>query len=132
MHTVTTESIQEWLIAQLAEHLGLPSEGIDTHRPITTYGLDSITGISLAGDLEAWLQLQLSPTLLWDYPTIASLAQHLTHEVQRGRTGNVDDSHICQLSRARLDQQRPEQLLARVDRLSDAEVATILNTLLAA
>jgi acyl carrier protein len=131
MHTVTSERIQEWLVAQLAERLGMASEAIDVDRPITEYGLDSITGIALAGDLEEWLQIYLSPTLLWDYPTVAYLADHLAGQVQ-AQMGDADDPQVHQIAHARLDQQHAEQLLARVKTLSDEEVAAILHDVLAA
>jgi len=34
----------------------------------------------LSGDLEAWLGRELSPSLIYDYPTIESLARHLAEE----------------------------------------------------
>lgn len=44
------------------------------------YGLDSVTAVGLAGELEEWLGRQITPTLIYDYPTIAGLIQYLLRE----------------------------------------------------
>ena len=69
--------IAGWLIAKLAQQLRIKPERIDTQLPFVDYGLDSIKAVSIVGDLESWLGRSLSPTLVWDYPTIENLAQHL-------------------------------------------------------
>ncbi len=74
----TPEAIESWLAAWIAGALGVEVAGIDRHTPFASYGLDSLTAVSLASDLEAWLGRRLSPTLVWDHPSIASLSRHLT------------------------------------------------------
>jgi acyl transferase domain-containing protein/acyl-CoA synthetase (AMP-forming)/AMP-acid ligase II/acyl carrier protein len=74
---LTTEAIQNWLVARLSQRLHLNPEQIDRQAPFSSYGLDSVTAVSLSGELEAWLGRRLSPTLVYNYPTIAALAQHL-------------------------------------------------------
>lgn len=83
MQTVPAETIQAWLTTALSTHLGLAPEDIDLRKPFTEYGLDSMVGVFLAGDLEAWLCVELSPTVLWDYPTTEALAQFLATELWR-------------------------------------------------
>jgi acyl carrier protein len=39
--------------------------------------MDSMQAMHLSGDLADWLGQQLSPTVVWDYPTIELLASHL-------------------------------------------------------
>jgi acyl carrier protein len=34
----------------------------------------------MSGDLEDWVGRKIDPTLLYDYPTIETLAQHLAEE----------------------------------------------------
>ena len=69
--------IQEWLVAYLAELLKEEQEQIDITVPFDRYGLGSIDATSLIGDLEAWLEQELPPTLLFNYPTIQTLAENL-------------------------------------------------------
>ena len=76
------EKIQEWLIVKFAALLGMPASEIDVHMSLDNYGLGSLQAVSLTGDLEDWLELQLPATLLWDYTSINSLANHLAEQSQ--------------------------------------------------
>lgn len=73
----SAEAIKNWLVAYLAELLEMETEEVDPATPFERYGLDSSAMIVLSGDLQAWLGYKLEPTLLYDYPTIDALAQHL-------------------------------------------------------
>ncbi|MEL6223569.1 MAG: type I polyketide synthase, partial [Cyanobacteria bacterium J06627_8] len=70
-------SIQQWLVTQLADKLNVAASQISVHEPFARYGLDSITAIRLSAELEDWLGRSLAPTIVYDYPTIASLAAYL-------------------------------------------------------
>ena len=73
----SAEAIATWLTAKLAERLKIEPEQIDIHKDLTEYGLDSIEAVNLSGELENFIGYRLSPTLLWDYPTVEDLAQYL-------------------------------------------------------
>ncbi|MEM1368810.1 MAG: acyl carrier protein [Cyanobacteria bacterium P01_H01_bin.15] len=72
---VTT--LQQWIVEQLADQLSLDASTIDVAEPLTRYGLDSIDAVTLVGDLEDWLDVELPSTLFWDHPTIAQSANFL-------------------------------------------------------
>jgi len=78
----TKEAIQEWLIAQLAAELGVAPEDIDPRGSFDGLGVSSREAVTLSGDLEDWLGRKLSPTLLWEYPTIEALAGHLAVDTE--------------------------------------------------
>lgn len=130
MNTVSAETIQHWLVTHLAEELGLEPQDMDVHLPLSEYGLDSLVAMTLAGDLEEWLGLQLSPTLLWDYPVIASLAQHVAAALSSANAEPQGDLMYTAESTATLENTTP--LLAQIDALSDAEVDALLHALAAA
>ncbi|HEV7509231.1 MAG TPA: SDR family NAD(P)-dependent oxidoreductase [Thermoanaerobaculia bacterium] len=69
--------IQEWLVARLAEELELSPAEIEVSEPYSSYGLSSREAVGISGDLEEWLGTRLSPTLLYDYPSIEALSRHL-------------------------------------------------------
>ncbi len=73
----TRESIEGWLIDKVAELLELKPNEIDTEQDFSEYGLDSAEAVNLSGELESYLGCRLSPTLLWDYPSIETLAEYL-------------------------------------------------------
>jgi acyl transferase domain-containing protein/acyl-CoA synthetase (AMP-forming)/AMP-acid ligase II/acyl carrier protein len=74
------EEIQRWLIARVSQSLQVLPEAIDIQHPLAEYGLSSMVAIRLAGEAQEWLGSKVSPTLLYDYPTIERLAQQLTQE----------------------------------------------------
>jgi acyl transferase domain-containing protein/acyl-CoA synthetase (AMP-forming)/AMP-acid ligase II/acyl carrier protein len=77
------ESIRDWLITRLAHQLGMPATRIDPRKPFASFGLGSLQAVSLAGDLQDWLGRPTSPTLVYQFPTIDALAQHLAEELSK-------------------------------------------------
>ncbi|WP_319420823.1 hybrid fatty acyl-AMP ligase/type I polyketide synthase [Pleurocapsa sp. FMAR1] len=80
--------IQNWLIENLAQRIGISASEIDIYEPFASSGLNSLAAVSLSADLEDWLDIKLSPTIVYDYPNIAELAVYLANDrdVQSGRT----------------------------------------------
>lgn len=76
----TEEAIQTWLVSYLSERLLVESQEIDIQLPLEEYGLDSTEMLDLTGSLEEGLGRQLSLKLVYEYPTIEKLAQHLAKE----------------------------------------------------
>lgn len=72
-----TAEIQAWIVSYIAELLEVDLDEIDVTIPFDRYGLDSLAAVGMSGDLEVWLECELDATLLYDYPTIEALAQHL-------------------------------------------------------
>ncbi len=76
----TAAEIQAWIVSYLAELLEIEPDEVNITLPFDRYGLDSSVAVGLTGDLEDWLETKLDPTLLYDYPTIEGLSQHLADE----------------------------------------------------
>jgi acyl carrier protein len=77
----TSEDIQDWMVDRLAELLGIAPEAVDVEITFDRYGLDSSAAIGLTGDLADWVGIEIEPTLLYDYPTVEALAQHVSGEL---------------------------------------------------
>ena len=73
--------IKAWLVAYIAELTGMDADDIDANLPLDSYDLDSSAVVGMTVDLEDWLGRQLDPTLLYEYPTINTLAKYLAEEV---------------------------------------------------
>lgn len=71
------DEIQAWLVARLSRQLRIGPDELNVREPLASYGLDSRAALSLSGEMEEWLGRRLSPTLVWDYPTIEEIALHL-------------------------------------------------------
>jgi len=76
----TASAVEAWLITRIAEGLQLDPRTLDGGTSFAQLGLDSSMAMSLTGELGEWLGRELQPTLLWEYPTIAGLARHLTEK----------------------------------------------------
>lgn len=74
--------IQTWMATYVAELLNIHPDEVEISLPFDRYGLDSSAAVGMTGDLEDWIGIELDPTLLYDYPTITALAQHLEAELE--------------------------------------------------
>jgi acyl transferase domain-containing protein/acyl carrier protein len=74
----TAESLKAWLVTRLAALRGLDAGAIDVRERFSRYGLDSLGASRLVAELAELLGRPLSPTLMWEAPTIEALAQHVT------------------------------------------------------
>ncbi|QLE45892.1 SDR family NAD(P)-dependent oxidoreductase (plasmid) [Nostoc sp. C052] len=76
------KNIEAWLILKVAEQLKIAPEQIDIQQSLAYYGLSSLVAVSIASELQELLERQISPTLLYDYPSIETLSQHLASDFQ--------------------------------------------------
>ncbi|WP_225323142.1 type I polyketide synthase [Synechococcus sp. RSCCF101] len=75
-----------WLRDSVSAQVGLPAQQIDADRPLSQFGLESVAAVQLTAALEDWIadtfpalpHLAIPPTLAYDYPTIESIASHLS------------------------------------------------------
>ncbi|MGV7631465.1 type I polyketide synthase [Mycobacterium kansasii] len=70
------------IITNAATVLGHSSAvDIDAHKPFQDLGFDSLTAVELRNRIKAATGMTLSPTLIFDYPTPAALAEHLAQQL---------------------------------------------------
>ena len=75
--TVTAAEIEDWLIERIAGRLRVPRDQIRKTTPFLEFGIGSLAAVQIAADLGCWLGRTLSPTTVYNYPTIGSLASWL-------------------------------------------------------
>ena len=78
------DDIRIWLTNQIADLLGVAPDEIDPSKSLESFGIASRDAITLVGDLENWTGLSLSPTLVYEYPTIDAIARHIAARLQLG------------------------------------------------
>jgi len=84
-----TDTVLDWLRARLAQALDCSPDRIGDEEPFARWGLDSAVAVTLTGELGAWLQLELDPTVFWEYAHPLALAEHLAALVaERARSGD--------------------------------------------
>jgi acyl-CoA synthetase (AMP-forming)/AMP-acid ligase II/alkylation response protein AidB-like acyl-CoA dehydrogenase/acyl carrier protein len=73
-------SLETWLATRLADRLKLDAHSIDRERPFAELGLDSLMAAELALELSRRVGRPVDETLLWQCPTIRTVAASLTGE----------------------------------------------------
>lgn len=76
----TQTAIQTWMIDYLSQLLEIEPDEIDITIPFDRYGLESSDAYAMTGDLETWLDQEINPTAIYDYPTIEALSEHLSSQ----------------------------------------------------
>jgi phthiocerol/phenolphthiocerol synthesis type-I polyketide synthase A len=65
----------------LARELHMPEADLALDRPFAELGLNSVMAMSVRRDTEQFVGIELSATMLFNYPTIAALAEHLAKKL---------------------------------------------------
>jgi acyl carrier protein len=73
--------VLSWLTLKFADWLEVAPDELDSEQPIASYGLDSISAVTLSVQLEEELGVELDTAVLWDRPTLKSLAEHLAEKL---------------------------------------------------
>lgn len=84
IETRSQEDIEAFLSQRLACSLSISPLEVDVTQPFNAIGLDSLRAITLLEEIEVWLGRKLSPTLFWNYPTVADLSAHLFRMLSDG------------------------------------------------
>jgi acyl-CoA synthetase (AMP-forming)/AMP-acid ligase II/acyl carrier protein len=69
--------VQHWMLAWLADRVGVAAGELSATAPFTELGMDSLTAIELNVEFERVLGLRLPPVAAWSYPTPAALSRYL-------------------------------------------------------
>ena len=73
--------LQDGLRAILARELHMPEAKLELDRPFAELGMNSVMAMSVRRDTEQFVGIELSATMLFNYPTIVALAGHLTKKL---------------------------------------------------
>lgn len=74
----SAREIENWLAVYVAQELGARPEHISLDEEFVNLGLSSRQAVLLMLEMETWLGQPTDAGLVYDYPTIRSLAQFLT------------------------------------------------------
>jgi len=82
--SITVSSIEARIATFIAESLDITVDQVSLETDVERYGLNSAVVVSLIGELEEWLGLELSPSILYEFPTVRSVSKHLHAQLQAG------------------------------------------------
>ena len=88
---LTKESLENWIINWVKENKKLEDIHIDPKESLFSYGLDSIAAVKLSGDLEQFLQRNLEPTIVWEYPCVHDLSEYIFDALLRQESKIISD-----------------------------------------
>jgi phthiocerol/phenolphthiocerol synthesis type-I polyketide synthase A len=73
--------LEAGLRAILARELCLPEAELDLNRPFAEMGLNSVMAMSVRRETEHFVGIELSATMLFNHPTVSSLASYLANKL---------------------------------------------------
>jgi phthiocerol/phenolphthiocerol synthesis type-I polyketide synthase B len=74
---LTKAEIREWIVAWLSRELKIDRAAIDSVSTFADLGMGSRQAVMLSADLEAFLEREFPPDLLWQYSSLDQLIDHL-------------------------------------------------------
>ena len=124
--------IKNWLIKWIAKELELSSHEIHTSKSLLEYSLSSMTAMMLVGDLEEWLKIEITPTLVWDYPSIDALVDYLAEATNDNQNSILTGKKEIQQENTVVskDSNYEQQLPDNLDELSEEQMDALLSELL--
>jgi phthiocerol/phenolphthiocerol synthesis type-I polyketide synthase A len=76
----------------LAGELRIPEDQVEVDLPFAEMGLNSVMAISIRRQLEQFVGIELSATMLFNHPTITSFADYLSIRLVPGAANDdIDD-----------------------------------------
>jgi acyl carrier protein len=73
--------LETLLVERMCQILRLDVSRFDRRKPLGDFGFDSLMALELRNVLEASLGVQLSATLIWRYPSLRALTDHLAEKI---------------------------------------------------
>ncbi len=89
--TETLAELQTRLQAILARELGMPAAAVGMDQSFPELGLDSMTAMMVLREAKQLVGLELSATMLWNHPTVSSLAAYLAELLASVQQRSDDD-----------------------------------------
>ena len=128
---VTAGEVEGWLTQRIAARLRLPRAQVQVTTPFIEFGMSSVDAMEIAAGLERWLGQSLSPTAIYNYPTISALARWLASPPADSRRGassppggaSAEDLDADQLDREveRMTGEEKEQFMLMLEQMAQQE-----------
>lgn len=89
--TAVRTELEKGLRRIIAAELRLPETDLDTDRPFAELGLNSLMAMAIRREAEQFVGIELSATMLFNHPTVATLARYLTNRVAPQQDSSADE-----------------------------------------
>jgi len=138
--------LENYVLSKIATALKISSSRLNAQQPLNSLGLDSLTAVELKNWIEEELNVQVPITIFLQEPSIAEFSTQLLDQLAEGQNGHTystgrilqeslspqigayeqiteENAHVID----QINQQDAEQLLERLDQLSDEEIDALLG-----
>lgn len=134
--------LEDYICEKIASTLRIPLSRLNYEQPLNSLGLDSLTAFELKNWIEEELKVDVPITAFLQEPSIAQFSAQLLEQLVTTTTASslsppltatqsasgAEDGHIDATSE--INRHDANQLLARLDQLSDEEVESLLSQML--
>jgi phthiocerol/phenolphthiocerol synthesis type-I polyketide synthase A len=86
--------LQAGMRSILAGELHLAEDEVDLDRPFAEMGLNSVMAMSIRRQAEELVGMELSATMLWNHPTIATFSLYLAKQLQPEAYSDDEDDDV--------------------------------------
>ncbi len=118
---VTAQEVESWLTKRIAARLRLDPSQVEATTPFIEFGMGSLDAVEIAGELSRWLGRSLSPTAIYNYPTIAALARWAARP-----QGEASLLHARHRSAPLLENLDPNRVRREVEQMTDEEMEAFI------
>jgi acyl-CoA synthetase (AMP-forming)/AMP-acid ligase II/acyl carrier protein len=123
---MSAEQIEAWLIQRVTARLRLGPGEVKVTTPFMELGMGSLDAVEIAAALERWLGRKLSPTAIYNYPTIEALARWLASPVPPAEGAGDASAVLSPPTAGPPATLEAEQLLAQVRSMTDQDLEGFL------
>jgi acyl-CoA synthetase (AMP-forming)/AMP-acid ligase II/acyl carrier protein len=120
--TVTAKEVEAWLTRRLATRLRLKPSQVQAATPFIEFGMSSLDAVEIAAELARWLGRPLSPTAIYNYPTVAALARWLARS-----SADSPAPHVKQPPPRLLDKPDPDRMRQEVQQMTNEEMEAFIS-----
>ncbi len=92
------DELEKGLRSIVARELRVPESELQNDRPLAELGLNSLMAMAIRREAEQLVGVELSATMLFNYPTVASLASYLAKLVAPQADSGVDEMAVLSAS----------------------------------
>jgi myxalamid-type polyketide synthase MxaE and MxaD len=124
--------LQSYLSAQVARVLGLSAAKLDLQQPLSNLGIDSLMAVELKNRIAVDLKVNVPVVKFLQGFSIDQAVTQVLDQLTAGANPSAPLAQVvAQREEEKKDKRSPQQLLANLDQLSDEEVGSLLNDMLA-
>jgi acyl carrier protein len=85
----TEQRVRERLQAHLGQFLGMAPEAIDLSKGLSTYGLDSVDAVLIAGELEEAFGIEIEPARFIACDSLREIIETTASDINKAREHRV-------------------------------------------